>query len=288
MSSVGSVSGPLRNYNLNNTAMSAIRSSGKKAGFTGRKLAIWTALIAATLGAMFAPSLAVGVKDQGMKLARNFKRVDNKYALVNMKLNIDQRQAVLDLKELAMQVNNRANSLARKELNRSYEREKFTKNMASKAAATNAWRNVTYMPAKTAATITGISTNVLNILGKTAKNTKRTVGAVTETVAKTTENVQETAGILTEGMVSTSKFLGPFAFVATMVILATTGASMVGISIPARVITSITKLLTSMITKGVPMTKNVVVDIFNKLYSYVKPPPDANSDRFENVTNNRN
>lgn len=276
---------PRRNNNSENTATSIIRTSGRRAGFTGQKLAIWTILITATLGAMFAPTLAVGIKNQRMKLARGLKSVDNKYAIINQRESNELKKELLKLQEQALQLNALSNSLAEAQLQQSYKREKVTKNEASKAAAANAFRNITYLPSRAVSTATGVATNVLNILNKTSKNTKRTIGAVTETVAKTTENVQETAGVVTGSMVSTTKFFGPFAFAAIMVLVATMGASIVGISIPAKVIKQIRILLTSMISKGVPMTKSVLVGIFNKLYSYIRTPPAANSGRFENVTN---
>ena len=276
---------PRRNNNSENTATSAIRTSGRRAGFTGQKLAIWTILITATLGAMFAPTLAVGFQNQRLKIAHGLKRLDIKYAIQNQKNYIEQRKELLKLKQVSSELNAISNSLAEAQLQQSYKREKVTKNEASKAAAANAFRNLTSLPVRAVSTATGVATNVLNLLNKTSKNTKRTIGAVTETVAKTTENVQETAGVVTGSMVSTSKFFGPFAFAATMVVVATMGASIVGISIPAKVIKQIRILLTSMISKGVPMTKSVLVGIFNKLYSYIRTPPAANSGRFENVTN---
>jgi len=276
---------PRRNKNSENTATSAIRASGRRAGFTGQKLAIWTILITATLGAMFAPTLAAGFHNQRLKIARALKNVDNKYAIQNQRKYLEQRKELLKLEETAQQLNALSNSLAEAQLQQSYKREQVTKNEASKAAAANAFRNLTSLPVRAVSTATGVATNVLNILNKTSKNTKRTIGAGTETVAKTMENVQETAGVVTGSMVSTSKFFGPFAFAATMVVLATMGSSIVGISIPANVIKQIRILLTSMISKGVPMTKSVLVGIFNKLYSYIKTPPAANSGRFENVTN---
>jgi len=234
---------------------------------------------------MFAPILVVGIKDQGLKIARGLKSVDNKYAIINKRKSVEQKKEMLKLQELNLQLNAYSNSLAERELQQSYKREKITKNEASRAAAANAFRNLTSLPVRAVSTATGVATNVLNILNKTSKNTKRTTGAVTETVAKTMENVQETAGVVTGSMVSTTKFFGPFAFAATMVLVATMGASIVGISIPAKVIKQIRILLTSMISKGVPMTKSVLVGIFNKLYSYIRTPPAANSGRFENVTN---
>ena len=276
---------PRRNNNSENTATSAIRTSGRRAGFTGQKLAIWTILITATLGAMFAPTLAVGFQNQRLKIAHGLKRLDIKYAIINQRESNELKKELLKLQEQALQLNALSNSLAHNQLQQSYKREKVTKNEASKAAAANAFRNITYLPSRAVSTATGVATNVLNILNKTSKNTKRTIRAVTETVAKTTENVQETAGVVTGSMVSTSKFFGPFAFAATMVVVATMGASIVGISIPAKVIKQIRILLTSMISKGVPMTKSVLVGIFNKLYSYIRTPPAANSGRFENVTN---
>ena len=90
--SVGSVSGPSRRNNLANNAQSSIRKSGMRAGFTGKKLAIWVAVITSTLLAMNAPTLALGIKEQRMKFNRNLRAIDQRFALENIKMNLQQRR----------------------------------------------------------------------------------------------------------------------------------------------------------------------------------------------------
>jgi hypothetical protein len=283
MSSVGSVSGPLRNYNLNNTAMSAISKSGKKAGFTGKKLAIFVAVITSTLLAMSAPTLALGIKQQRMKYNRNARAIDQRFALDNMKMNLQQRAALTNLRELAFEINSKANTLTLKELNRARLVNKNAKNIASKAAASNAFRQVMNLPIKTVASVTGVGENALNVISKTSTNVKRTIAAGTETVAKGAENVGETARVMTGGMKNTAKFLGPYAFVMTMI------AIMAGPMTSVTVISRAVNMVTGMMSKGIPMTKSVVVKIFNMLYASptaATNTPVPSSNRIVNLNNN--
>lgn len=283
MSSVGSVSGPRRNNNLNNTAMSAISKSGKKAGFTGKKLAIFVAVITSTLLAMSAPTLALGIKQQRMKYNRNARAIDQRFALDNMKMNLQQRAALTNLRELAFEINSKANTLTLKELNRARLVNKNAKNIASKAAASNAFRQVMNLPIKTVASVTGVGENALNVISKTSTNVKRTMTAVTETVAKGAENVGETTRVMTGGMKNTAKFLGPYAFVMTMI------AIMAGPMTSVAVISGAVKMVTGMMSKGIPMTKSVVVKIFNMLYASptaATNTPVPSSNRIVNLNNN--
>ena len=283
MSSVGSVSGPRRNNNLNNTAMSAISKSGKKAGFTGKKLAIFVAVITSTLLAMSAPTLALGIKQQRMKYNRNARAIDQRFALDNMKMNLQQRAALTNLRELAFEINSKANTLTLKELNRARLVNKNAKNIASKAAASNAFRQVMNLPIKTVASVTGVGENALNVISKTSTNVKRTIAAGTETVAKGAENVGETARVMTGGMKNTAKFLGPYAFVMTMI------AIMAGPMTSVTVISRAVNMVTGMMSKGIPMTKSVVVKIFNMLYASptaATNTPVPSSNRIVNLNNN--
>lgn len=282
--SVGSVSTMSRMNNLENNAQSSIRRSGKKAGLTGRKLGIFVAVITSTLLAMNAPTLALGVKQQRMKFARNAKRIDQRFALENMKLNIEQRAALTNLRELAFETNKRANTLALRELNQSREVEKVTKNIASKAAASDAFRQLMNLPARSVSAATGVSTNALNVIAKTSANVKRTAAAATETVAKGAENVGETTRVMTGGMKNTAKFFGPYAFVMTMV------AIMAGPMTSVVVISSVVKMLTRMMKAGIPMTKSVVMKVFNMLYtspSVTANTPVPPSNRIVNMNNAR-
>jgi hypothetical protein len=267
--SVGSVSGPSRMNNLENNAQSSIRRSGKKAGLTGKKLSIFVAVITSTLLAMNAPTLALGIKQQRMKFNRNVRAVDQRFALENMKMNLQQKAALTNLRELAFEINSKANTLTLRELNRARLVNKNAKNIASKAAASNAFRQIMNLPVKTVASVTGVSENALNVISKTSTDVKRTMAAGTETVAKGAENVGATTRIMTGSMKNTAKFLGPYAFVMTMI------AIMAGPMTSVAVISGAVKMVTGMMSKGIPMTKGVVVKIFNMLYA--SPAATANT-----------
>ena len=268
--SVGSVSGPSRRNNLANNAQSSIRKSGSRAGFTGKKLAIWVAVITGALVALTAgPNLALGIKEQRMKYIRNARAIDQRFALENMKMNLQQKATLTNIRELALEINSRANAITLKELNRARLVNKNAKNIASKAAASNAFRQLTNLPVKTVASITGVSENALNVIAKTSANTRRTAAAVTETIAGGAENVGETTRVMTGSMKNTAKFLGPYAFVMTMI------AIMAGPMTSVAVISGAVKMVTGMMSKGIPMTKSVVVKIFNMLY--VSPATTENT-----------
>jgi len=283
--SVGSVSPMNRRNNISNNAQSSIRRSGKKAGFTGKKLAIFVAVITSTLLAMTStPTLALGIKQQRMKYNRNVRAIDQRFALDNMKMNLQQKAALTNLRELAFEINSKSNTLTLKELNRARLVNKNAKNIASKAAASNAFRQVMNLPMKTVASVTGVSENALNVISKTSTDVKRTMAAGTETVARGAENVGATTRIMTGSMKNTAQFLGPYAFVMTMI------AIMAGPMTSVAVISGAVKMVTGMMSKGIPMTKSVVVKIFNMLYA--SPAATANthvppSNRIVNLNNTR-
>jgi|TARA_R110001583_G_scaffold191551_1_gene357037 hypothetical protein len=274
-----------RRNNISNNAQSSIRRSGKKAGFTGKKLAIFVAVITSTLLAMTStPTLALGIKQQRMKYNRNVRAIDQRFALDNMKMNLQQKAALTNLRELAFEINSKSNTLTLKELNRARLVNKNAKNIASKAAASNAFRQVMNLPMKTVASVTGVSENALNVISKTSTDVKRTMAAGTETVARGAENVGATTRIMTGSMKNTAQFLGPYAFVMTMI------AIMAGPMTSVAVISGAVKMVTGMMSKGIPMTKSVVVKIFNMLYA--SPAATANtpvppSNRIVNLNNTR-
>jgi len=282
--SVGSVSHMNRRNNISNNAQSSIHRSGKKAGLTGKKLSIFVAVITSTLLAMNAPTLALGIKQQRMKYSRNVRAIDQRFVLENMKMNLQQKAALTNLRELAFEINSKANTVTLRELNRARLVNKNAKNIASKAAASNAFRQVMNLPMKTVASVTGVSENALNVISKTSTNVKRTMAAGTETVAKGAENVGATTRIMTGSMKNTAKFLGPYAFVMTMI------AIMAGPMTSVAVISGAAKMVTGMMSKGIPMTKSVVVKIFNMLYASpaaTDNTPVPPSNRIVNLNNSR-
>ena len=164
---------------LSNNAQSSIRKSGRNAGFTGKKLAIFVAVITSTLLAMTAPTLASGIQVQRAKFARYVKSAGYSSNLEDMKLNLQQRNRMTELRELALSTNKRSNAVTYKELNQALEKNKITKNMASKAARSNAFRQVLNLPVLSVSVTTGVAENFLNIIAKSGTNVKRTAGAVT-------------------------------------------------------------------------------------------------------------
>ena len=279
--SVASVSTQSRMNNLENNAQSSIRRSGKKAGLTGKRLAVFVAAITSTILAMNAPTLATGIKTQRAKFARNAKLANSLIQIESMKMNIQQRAAMTNLRELALNVNKRANAQTHKELIQASVSNQVSKSIASKASAANAARQLFNFPVKFLSTFLGVGENVLNVASKTSSNTKRTAGAVTETVATGFENVGKSTRIVTGSMKDTAEFLGPFSFVAIMTTI------MANQAVSAAVISTIIAMLTGMMRKGIPMTKGVLVKIFNMLYSETvrANTPVPPSKRVVNVTN---
>ena len=244
-------------------------------------MSIFVAVITSTLLAMNAPTLALGIKQQRMKYNRNVRAIDQRFTLENMKMNLQQKAALTNLRELAFEINSKANAVTLRELNRARLVNKNAKNIASKAAASNAFRQVMNLPVKTVASVTGVSENALNVISKTSTNVKRTMAAGTETVAKGAENVGATTRIMTGSMKNTAKFLGPYAFVMTMI------AIMAGPMTSVAVISGAVKMVTGMMSKGIPMTKSVVVKIFNMLYASSAATPVPPSNRIVNLNNTR-
>ena len=230
------------------------------------------------------PTLALGIKQQRMKYNRNVRAIDQRFALDNMKMNLQQKAALTNLRELAFEINSKSNTLTLKELNRARLVNKNAKNIASKAAASNAFRQVMNLPFKTVASVTGVGENALNVISKTSTNVKRTMAAGTETIAKGAENVGATTRIMTGSMKNTAKFLGPYAFVMTFI------AIMAGPMTSVAVISGAIKMVTGMMSKGIPMTKSVVVKIFNMLYASpaaTDNTPVPPSNRIVNLNNSR-
>jgi hypothetical protein len=55
------------------------------------------------------------------------------------------------------------------------EVQKVTKNIASRGAASNAFRQLMNLPVKSASTVTGVGENVLNVIGRTFTDLRRTL-----------------------------------------------------------------------------------------------------------------
>jgi hypothetical protein len=271
---------------LSNNAQSSIRKSGRNAGFTGKKLSIFVMLITATLLAMNAPTLAYGLRRQTDKIKLAFIKAGHEGDINEAKLKANYKNAMTNVREHAIGVNRKANAVTYKEINQALEKNKITKNMASKAAAANAFRGLFNLPIKAASTVTGVGEDVLNVLSKTSNNTRRTAGAVTGTIAGVSENVGATARTVTGSMKNTAKFLGPFAFLFTMISIMA-GAT----GVRASILKQITSMLSGMLSKGIPVTKSVLIKVFNMMYNDTsgKNAPTTNaSNRFTNITNNNN
>jgi len=271
---------------LSNNAQSSIRKSGRNAGFTGKKLSIFVMVITATLLAMIkAPTLASGTVTQIREVKRAIEQAGFEGNIENAKLRLEQKNAMTGVREIALNVNKKANALALKELQQANETKRATNNIASNAAAAGAFRRLLNLPVKVVSTITGVSEDALNVISTTGKNTRRTAGAVTGTVAGAFENVGATALTITGSMKNTANFLGPYVFIFTMVSMMA-GAT----GVRASILKQITSMLSGMMSKGIPVTKSVLIKVFNMMYndtSGKNAPTTNNSNRFTNITNNK-
>ena len=272
---------------LSNNAQSSIRKSGRNAGFTGKKLSIFVMVITATLLAMInAPTLAYGIATQERELKRAIKQAGYEANRKNAELRLEQKNAMANILKNGLVINKKANALALQELQQASETKKATNNIASKAGAAGAFRRLLNLPVKVVSTITGVSEDALNVISTTGKNTGRTAGAVTGTVAGAFENVGATVRTITGSMKNTAKFLGPFAFIFTMVPIMA-GAT----GVRASILKQITSMLSGMMSKGIPVTKSVLIKVFNMMYNDTsgKTAPTTNaSNRITNITNNNN
>lgn len=263
--STGSVSAN-NNDNLANSATSIrrpIRKVGIDAGFSGKRLGLFVAVIMATIAAILSPNLALGIKDGVSQFKANSRALNMKYELRDMRVALEQRAALTDLQKLAIEINREANAVALNRLLLNTKREKITKNIASSAQAANAIRSLGMVPIKTIQAATNVSSDVLSLITKGSSNAARTGKAVTNTVATATENLgstvknsAKTVATVAGGMKKTAEYLGPYTFLLTMMyILASTGAPVAGALVVVK----------NLIIKGAPITKSVVINVFKMM-----------------------
>ena len=265
---------------LSNNAQSSIRKSGRNAGFTGKKLSIFVIVITATLLAMIkAPTLASGIRTQIDETKLAYEQAGFEGNIKNAELNVNQKKIMTKIRERAFGINAIANAFTLKELQQISETKKATNNIASKVVAVSAFRHFFNLPVKILDTATGVTEDTLNTLRKTSNNARRTAGAVTGTVAGVSENLGATARTVTGSMKNTAKFLGPFAFIFTMVSIMA-GATGVHTSI----LKQITSMLSYMMSKGIPVTKSVIIKVFKMMYNDTSGKTNA-SNRITNITN---
>ena len=265
---------------LSNNAQSSIRKSGRNAGFTGKKLSIFIMVITATLLAMIkAPTLASGIRTQIDETKLAYKQAGYEGNRKKTELNVNQKKIMTKIRERAAGINAIANALTLKELQQISETKKATNNIASKVVAVSAFRHFFNLPVKILYTATGVTEDTLNTLRKTSNNARRTAGAVTGTVAGVSENLGATARTVTGSMKNTAKFLGPFAFIFTMVSIMA-GAT----GVHASILKQITSMLSYMMSKGIPVTMSVIIKVFKMMYNDTSGKTNA-SNRITNITN---
>ena len=271
---------------LSNNAQSSIRKSGRNAGFTGKRLSIFVVVITATLLAMIkAPTLASGTVTQIREVKGSIQQAGFEANIKAAKLSLEQKNAMTNIRELALVINKKANAVTLKELQQVSETRKATNNIASNTSGAIAFRHLLNLPMKVVSTVTGVTEATLNTISKTGNNVRKTAGAVTGTVAGVSENVSDTARIVTGSMKNTAKFLGPFAFIVTMVSIMA-GAT----GVRASILRQITSMLSGMMSKGIPATKSVLIKVFNMMYNNTsgKTATTTNaSNRITNITNNK-
>ena len=270
---------------LSNNAQSYIRKSGRNAGFTGKKLSIFVMVITATLLAMIkAPTLASGTVTQIREVKRAIEQAGFEGNIENAKLRLEKNKAMINVREITLNVNKRANALALQQLNQEENKKRATNNIASKVAAASAFRHFFNLPVKFISTLTGVGEDALGIISTTSKNTRRTAVAASGTVAGVSENVGDTVRTVTGSVKNTAKFLGPFVFLFTMVSIMA-GAT----GVRASILKQITGMLNGMMRKGIPVTKSVLIKVFNMMYNDTSgktAPTTKASNRITNITNN--
>ena len=265
---------------LSNNAQSSIRKSGRNAGFTGKKLSIFIMVITATLLAMIkAPTLASGIRTQIDETKLAYKQAGYEGNRKKTAQNLAQKNAMTSILKSGLGVNKRATNVALQQLQQISETKKATNNIASKVVAVSAFRHFFNLPVKLLDTATGVTEDTLNTLRKTSNNARRTAGAVTGTVAGVSENLGATARTVTGSMKNTAKFLGPFAFIFTMVSIMA-GAT----GVHASILKQITSMFSYMMSKGIPVTKSVLIKVFNMMYNDTLGKTNA-SNRITNITN---
>jgi len=257
---------------LSNNAQSYIRKSGRNAGFTGKKLSIFVMVITATLLAMIkAPTLASGTVTQIREVKSSIQQAGFEANRKNAKLRQAHKNAMTNILKNGLVINKKANDLALQQIQQAKNIEGATNNIASKAAAASAFRSVLNFPVKFISTLTGVGEDALGIISTTSKNTRRTAVAVTGTVA---------------GVSETTKFLSPYVFILTMISIMA-GAT----GVRASILKQITSMLNGMMSKGIPVTKSVLIKVFNMMYNDASgktAPTTKASNRITNVTNNKN
>lgn len=265
---------------LSNNAQSSIRKSGRNAGFTGKKLSIFVIVITATLLAMIkAPTLASGIRTQIDETKLAYEQAGFEGNIKKTAQKLAQKNAMTSLLKSGLGVNKRATDLALQQLQQISETKKATNNIASKVVAVSAFRHFFNLPVKFLDTATGVTEDTLNTLRKTSNNARRTAGAVTGTVAGVSENLGATARTVTGSMKNTAKFLGPFAFIFTMVSIMA-GAT----GVHASILKQITSMLSYMMSKGIPVTMSVIIKVFKMMYNDTSGKTNA-SNRITNITN---
>ena len=267
---------------LSNNAQSSIRKSGRNAGFTGKKLSIFIMVITATLLAMIkAPTLASGIRTQIDETKLAYKQAGYEGNRKKTAQNLAQKNAMTSILKSGLGVNKRATNVALQQLQQISETKKATNNIASKVVAVSAFRHFFNLPVKILDTATGVTEDTLNTLRKTSNNARRTAGAVTGTVAGVSENLGATARTVTGSMKNTAKFLGPFAFIFTMVSIMA-GAT----GVHASILKQITSMLSYMMSKGIPVTKSVLIKVFNMMYNDTSGKTVPTTKASNRITNN--
>ena len=228
---------------------------------------------------IYAPTLASGTVTQIREVKRAIKQAGFEGNKKNAELNVNQKNIMTKIRERAVGINAIANAATLKELQQISETKKATNNIASKVVAVSAFRHSFNLPVKFLDTATGVTEDTLNTLRKTSNNARRTAGAVTGTVAGVSENLGATARTVTGSMKNTAKFLGPFAFIFTIVSIMA-GAT----GVHASILKQITSMFSYMMSKGIPVTKSVLIKVFNMMYNDTLGKTNA-SNRITNITN---
>ena len=210
-----------------------------------RRRSVFISLLLATIAAVTAPSLMIAIRQQQKAFALQVLEIDfqrkfstrelqQRFEYESLMLNITHKYRMTELQKLALAVNKNSNNVAINLMKHQTQHKQMKNRETSRAVAANSIRQVMNLPMQAVSLLTGLSKKSISV-----------IDAI-------------------KGVSRTANFLGPFAFVLTMVAIMANG------SVSKAQIEEILFRLKDMIKRGTPMTKKIMVSIFKSLYSSTK------------------
>lgn len=236
---------------------SAVVRFGRRSVRGARRQSVLIALLLATIAAVTAPSLMIAIRQQQKAFALQVMEIDfnrkfstrdlqQRFEYESLLLNTMHKYRMTELQQLALAVNKNSNKVAINLMKQQTQHKQMKNRETSRAVAANSIRQVMNLPVQAVSLLTGLSKKSISVIDSISNDASKTVKG------------------LSKGMSRTANFLGPFAFVLTMVAIMANG------SVSKAQIDEILIKLKDMIKRGTPMTKKILVGIFKSLYSSTK------------------